>query len=322
MSEDLESRKIIDEIDNQEDIVPANNVSHGSGGRPFVGMQFPTDDDAVGFYKEYAMRMGFSIRKESAKRSRPDEPITRRYLVCYRAAYKRKPESERAKKRIHENEEGCQARMAINLKDGAWIIKQFFDEHNHEMVSCPKRSRKLASHNNKQRLQPSAREFTDKYSEARCSPSKTAGVLNASSKENDRVTPLEAWNLRKALDEVCERAIKDRVLYNSTIVILEDLMKKLGIIGTTRDGPSVEQHEQVSSTQVVSEGVPSTNLTIWDPEKANTNGRPKEATRIPLVEEVLQAEAQKRPRTCGVCHDKGHNSRTCLVVKERAKENI
>ncbi|GLT59106.1 hypothetical protein SLA2020_319450 [Shorea laevis] len=166
VSEDFEPRQTVDEIENED--MPVNDVGNGSGGRPCVGMQFATDDDALGFYKDYAERMGFGIRKESAKRSRPDEPISRRYLVCYKAAYRRK--AERAKKGIYESEDGCPARMAIHLKDGVWIIKQFFDEHNHEMVSSPKKSRKLRklSTHNKQHALPCARESTDQNSSARC----------------------------------------------------------------------------------------------------------------------------------------------------------
>ncbi|GLT35469.1 hypothetical protein SLA2020_099180 [Shorea laevis] len=190
--EELETRQTIDEIDNDDCVVIERveefedetvcnedaaerdiDVSHANEGRPHIGMEFSTDDSAFGFYNEYARRMGFSIRKELAKRPKPDKPINRRYFVCYKAAYKRKPKSDTVKNRACQNQEGCQARMAIHLKDGGWIIKQFFDDHNHEMFSSPNKSRKLPSHN-KQHLQPCARALMDQYSNARCGLAKIA----------------------------------------------------------------------------------------------------------------------------------------------------
>ncbi|GLT63073.1 hypothetical protein SLA2020_356650 [Shorea laevis] len=34
---------------------------------PYEGMQFPSEDEARGFYNEYARRMGFSIRTKLSK---------------------------------------------------------------------------------------------------------------------------------------------------------------------------------------------------------------------------------------------------------------
>ncbi|GLT32797.1 hypothetical protein SLA2020_195810 [Shorea laevis] len=59
------------------------------GGMPRKGMQFPSADEACEFCNEYAKRMGFSIRTESAKRLSPNGPVNRKYFVCYKAGKKR-----------------------------------------------------------------------------------------------------------------------------------------------------------------------------------------------------------------------------------------
>ncbi|GKV29421.1 hypothetical protein SLEP1_g38350 [Rubroshorea leprosula] len=190
--EEFERRQTIDEIDNDECVVIERveefedetfcneditegdiDVSHANEGKPHIMMEFSTDNSAFGFYNEYAKRMSFSIQKESAKRPKPDKLINRRYFVCYKAVYKRKPKSDTVKNRACQNQDDCQARMAIHLKNGGWIIKQFFDDHNHEMFSFPNKSRKLSSHN-KQHLQPCATTLMDQYSNARCGPTKIA----------------------------------------------------------------------------------------------------------------------------------------------------
>ncbi|GLT45660.1 hypothetical protein SLA2020_194760 [Shorea laevis] len=230
MFEDFDTRQTIDQIDNDDCIVVewvedfqgleelevntfcnVEDVAQGgkgdmssndnlclvNGGKPHIGMQFPTDDAAISFYNEYARRMGFNIRKDSTKRQGPDKPINRRYLVCYKAAYKRRPESVRAKKRVCQNEEGCSARMSIQLKNGAWIIKQFFDKHNHKMSVSPNKSKKLPSHN-KQHLQACARRLMDQYSKARCGPSRITRLLNATGDGTSNITPEQCQHyLRK-----------------------------------------------------------------------------------------------------------------------------
>jgi len=56
---------------------------------PHIGMQFTLEENARGFYNEYARRMGFSIQAESSKRSTPFGPLNLKYFVCYKASKKR-----------------------------------------------------------------------------------------------------------------------------------------------------------------------------------------------------------------------------------------
>ncbi|GLT47989.1 hypothetical protein SLA2020_216340 [Shorea laevis] len=55
--------------------------------------------------------------------------------------------------------------------------------------------------------------------------SKNGGPRLISTSKETEVTPLEAWDLRKALDEMYEKAIKHRDLYNATATVLDDLTK-------------------------------------------------------------------------------------------------
>jgi hypothetical protein len=48
---------------------------------PKIGMKFDCDDSAYEFYKEYAHRTGFSVRKQFIKRGKTGQ-IKRRTFVC------------------------------------------------------------------------------------------------------------------------------------------------------------------------------------------------------------------------------------------------
>ncbi|GLT48891.1 hypothetical protein SLA2020_412660 [Shorea laevis] len=83
---------------------------------PHEGMQFPSEDEARGFYNEYAKRMGFSIQTKSSKRATPNGPLDQKYYVCYKARKKRNYEPKFKPLCDHLQQVGCKGRMALRLK--------------------------------------------------------------------------------------------------------------------------------------------------------------------------------------------------------------
>ncbi|XP_043705392.1 protein FAR1-RELATED SEQUENCE 7-like [Telopea speciosissima] len=59
--------------------------------KPFIGMQFDSDNDAFEFYNSYGRRVGFSVRREYANKSKKDNTkITSMRLVCSKQGLRKK----------------------------------------------------------------------------------------------------------------------------------------------------------------------------------------------------------------------------------------
>lgn len=58
--------------------------------KPYVMQVFPSYDEALAFYREYACNSGFEIRKATTKQSKKGDGYSRRYIVCNREGEKKK----------------------------------------------------------------------------------------------------------------------------------------------------------------------------------------------------------------------------------------
>ncbi|XP_052193510.1 protein FAR1-RELATED SEQUENCE 3-like [Diospyros lotus] len=95
--------------------------------KPYVGMEFESEETAKTFYDEYARRVGFSTHIGQYSRTKPDGPIVTWDFVCSREVFKRK------------NVESCNAMLRIERKDpDSWVITKFVEDHNHSTVSPSK----------------------------------------------------------------------------------------------------------------------------------------------------------------------------------------
>ncbi|KAL6579014.1 hypothetical protein OROMI_009230 [Orobanche minor] len=112
---------------------------------PFVGKKFELSDDALIFYKQYALQAGFNVRKHSNKLSENGTSYRWFQFTCSREGvtnlkYQRtvkhqQPRSgQRKRGRIRC---GCMARLTISrLRDRTgWVISNFTIEHNHPLTS-------------------------------------------------------------------------------------------------------------------------------------------------------------------------------------------
>ncbi|KAJ8437592.1 hypothetical protein Cgig2_005343 [Carnegiea gigantea] len=106
---------------------------------PYVGMAFPSDDDAFQYYANFARKNGFSIRKERSRLS-PQLVIYKRDFVRYRSGFappgkKVTSEHQRDRKSMRC---GCDAKMYLSKEtvDGVsqWVVVRFSNVHNHELL--------------------------------------------------------------------------------------------------------------------------------------------------------------------------------------------
>ncbi|OVA00705.1 FAR1 DNA binding domain [Macleaya cordata] len=175
-----------DEADDYED-----EVFDGSGRRellgattdadadlePYEGMEFESEEAARIFYNSYARRIGFSTRVSTYHRSRHDDAIICRQIVCSRQGFhqgrdrnsKRKQKRPRAVARV-----GCKAMIMVKKKNsGKWVVSKIFKEHNHELVP-PDKVHCLRSHKH---ISGPARSLIDTLHAAGIGPSGVMSVL-------------------------------------------------------------------------------------------------------------------------------------------------
>ena len=150
---------------------------------PSIGMKFDCDDTAYEFYKEYAHRIGFSVRKHFVKRARTGQ-VKRRTFCCSK-------EGERGfdKRRVNAafrlpiSRVGCSAQMTCQLqKDGMLEIVSFHEQHNHEFAPSPMKHM-LRS---KRRITPAQKAIADDAEKFRISIKQAIDLLSmqAGGREN------------------------------------------------------------------------------------------------------------------------------------------
>ncbi|KAL5197436.1 hypothetical protein ABZP36_000948 [Zizania latifolia] len=116
---------------------------------PRIGMCFETEEDAYEFYKAYAARLGFVVRKSNkSKNSR--HTVTRRLFVCSKQGFRQEPKKPRdetaaaaaaaspSHHRCPDSRTGCLASLTIKLlpSGNAFRVTDFVAEHNHPLASA------------------------------------------------------------------------------------------------------------------------------------------------------------------------------------------
>lgn len=102
---------------------------------PRVDMEFENDEEAYHFYFNYAIRVGFSVRKHLVKR-RTSGLIYSRTYCCHKEGHTRKRgEQAQARNPKPYDRTGCLASMTIKItKNGKYRVAEFEPKHNHALV--------------------------------------------------------------------------------------------------------------------------------------------------------------------------------------------
>lgn len=104
---------------------------------PQEGMEFASEQDAQIFYKEYARRAGFRARVSSYYRSKRDNSIISRLIVCSKEGFRAKRDGStedklqrpRAVTRV-----GCKAMVMVKKRNsGKWVVSRLVKSHNHSL---------------------------------------------------------------------------------------------------------------------------------------------------------------------------------------------
>ena len=101
-----------------------------------LGMEFDSEQSAYEFYNSYGGRVGFSIRKEYAHKSKTGV-ITSRTFVCSKEGLRKSDKRDFAVRIPRaETRTGCGALMSIKLirQIGKYRVIHFVETHNHPLV--------------------------------------------------------------------------------------------------------------------------------------------------------------------------------------------
>ena len=148
---------------------------------PCVGMEFSSHEEAYDFYNAYAKSKGFGIRRGHADRSKKDNEIITRYLVCDKEGLKYLKDKREEGKNIHRKadvRECCNAKMVIGLErsSGIWIVRKLDEDHSH-LLTTPSKVSKHHSHQTLHRA-PTCHKFIDNLDGKGIRPSTICKVIN------------------------------------------------------------------------------------------------------------------------------------------------
>jgi zinc finger SWIM domain-containing protein 3 len=131
--------------------------------KPLVGKSFKSLDDAFNFYKNYARKAGFSVKRGSSwvskKKNANNEPSLK-YFNCVKQGrkYKKKPaafsmmpsatedtslssssnvtEMKKTRRQRPSVRTGCSAMVRVKKnKDNLYVVSEFVEVHNHYLVN-------------------------------------------------------------------------------------------------------------------------------------------------------------------------------------------
>ncbi|TVU29800.1 hypothetical protein EJB05_21387 [Eragrostis curvula] len=108
---------------------------------PRLGQEFASNHEAYEFYLKYAQKLGFSVRKEYANKSRKTGEISSSRFVCSREGFKAPDKRTNHSKTPQPNvRTGCKACLVLrrNNDNAKYEVYAFEPQHNHPLLvpSC------------------------------------------------------------------------------------------------------------------------------------------------------------------------------------------
>ncbi|KAL4179742.1 hypothetical protein AMTRI_Chr13g121600 [Amborella trichopoda] len=105
---------------------------------PHVEMKFSSEEDAMDYYKAYALAKGFGIRKGTTHNKKGER--IHREIICSKEGF-RKVKDHVSEKELPKSRCGCKTKLGITRNaDNEWVVTRFIDDHNHDLVSPRKAS--------------------------------------------------------------------------------------------------------------------------------------------------------------------------------------
>ncbi|KAJ9675838.1 hypothetical protein PVL29_024672 [Vitis rotundifolia] len=101
--------------------------------KPQRGMIFSSVIEAEEFYKNYAKKTGFTVRKGKIHKQ-PDGTLKWRRFLCSCEGFRAKKQSNQGTKYQRlDTRTGCEAQMQVTLENEQWVITNLQLAHNHSL---------------------------------------------------------------------------------------------------------------------------------------------------------------------------------------------
>ncbi|KAF7834719.1 protein FAR1-RELATED SEQUENCE 5-like [Senna tora] len=102
--------------------------------KPRIGMDFDSMNSAWKFWSDYGGRMGFGVRKDYSNKSKKDGSISSCRFVCHKEGSREKHKNNYLiVNPRREMRTDCKARICFSFLNGKFRVKDFVEEHNHEL---------------------------------------------------------------------------------------------------------------------------------------------------------------------------------------------
>ena len=94
-----------------------------------------TEVEAYNLYNNYALQIGFSIRKGKPRYFNGTKNVRQREFLCSKEGFKvdEDPCEEKNWKKL-ETRTGCKAFIRFTVENDVWRVTTFNPEHNHELA--------------------------------------------------------------------------------------------------------------------------------------------------------------------------------------------
>lgn len=100
---------------------------------PQLNMTFSGEEEAQKYYEEYAMKMGFKVRRGKGQLSSNGSLRKKTFLCTKEGLRSKKPLTDMKKYTRKETRTGCKAMIQFSIENGKWVICRFISEHNHDL---------------------------------------------------------------------------------------------------------------------------------------------------------------------------------------------
>ena len=101
-----------------------------------LGMVVHSEEEAYKLYNDYAIRIGFSVRKEKLRYVK--NGVRQREYVCSKEGFPRDDGDHLDDKKFKrlQTRIGCDASIRFTVTNGEWKVTHFNPNHNHELAKA------------------------------------------------------------------------------------------------------------------------------------------------------------------------------------------
>nr|XP_045084202.1 protein FAR1-RELATED SEQUENCE 5-like [Aegilops tauschii subsp. strangulata]XP_045084203.1 protein FAR1-RELATED SEQUENCE 5-like [Aegilops tauschii subsp. strangulata] len=169
---------------------------------PYVGQRFDLFEDAKEFYQTYAKFHGFAVNTEYHRKIKKTNEYNRGEMRYYKARRNKKGKGvapivpERKRGIIVKTE--CPVRCKLNIDGARWVVTEYFDEHNHELIKKFDLVKFLTAHRG---FTPLEKKFIKLLHDCNVGPSRMVQILSLIHSKNGTLSsmpyiPADVTNLK------------------------------------------------------------------------------------------------------------------------------